>query len=147
MKKHIMIFLLILMVPLLAADKRHDALLDGTLGILASATATNGTDFDSVELPVNGFTVIGVTVMFARAAGSALTVDFIFDISYDGGTTWATFIGADVKIPTQTTPIAGTTVRAFYEIVVHGVTDFRVKSITNNDDVNNITEVNVVVSR
>ena len=155
MKKFIMILILILTVPLLATWNRSDALLDGTLGILATATATNGAEFDSKEIIVYDTPFIGVTAMYDRAAGSALTVDFVFEVCYDGGSDgpapatahWATFNGTDIKIATETAVVTGTTVRVFYEIAVYGASHFRVKSITNNDTANNITNVNVVVSK
>ena len=155
MKKLIIISILILTVPLLATYKRHDALTAGTLGVLATATATNGTDFTSVELPVHNTPFIGVTAMYNRAAGSALTVDFVFEGCYDGGTDtepvatahWATFKGTDIKIATQEAVVTGTTVRCLYEIRVAGISHFRWKSVKNNDTVNDITNVNVVVSR
>ena len=155
MKKLIIISILILAIPLLATWNRSDALLDGTLGILATATATNGAEFDSEEVIVYDVSAIGVTAMYNRAAGSALTVDFVFEVCYDGGSDgpapatahWATFIGTDIKIATETAAVTGTTVRVFYEIAVYGASHFRLKSITNNDTANNITAVNVVVSK
>ena len=155
MKKYILILIFILTVPLLATYKRHDALLDGTLGVLATATATNGAEFTSEEVIVYDTPVIGVTAIYSRAAGSALTVDFVFEVCYDGGSdgpplataTWATFNGTDIKIATETAAVTGTTVRVFYEMTVYGASHFRVKSITNNDTANNITAVNVVVSK
>ena len=155
MKKLIIISILILAIPLLATWNRSDAILDGTLGILATATATNGAEFTSEEVIVYDTPVIGVTAIYGRAAGSALTVDFVFEVCYDGGSGgpaptaahWATFNGTDIKIATETAAVTGTTVRVFYEIAVYGASHFRVKSITNNDTANNITAVNVVVSK
>ena len=155
MKKLIIISILILAIPLLATWNRSDALLDGTLGVLATATATNGAEFDSEEVIVYDTPFIGVTAMYNRAAGSALTVDFVFEVCYDGGSDgpaltaahWATFNGTDIKIATETAAVTGTTVRVFYEIAVYGASHFRWKSVKNNDTANNITAVNVVVSK
>ena len=155
MKKYIVVLMLILAVPLLASYRWHGALLDGTLGVVATDTATNGTDFDSKEMLVYDVPIIGVTVIFSRAAGSASTVDFAFEVCYDGGSNgppvtgahWATFKNTDIKVATNTVAVTGTTVRVFYEISVYGASHFRVKSIKNNDAVNNITAVNVVVSK
>jgi len=155
MKKFILISILILAVPLMATWSRSGALLDGTLGITATNTATNGAQFDSKEIIVYDTPFIGVTAIFTRAAGSALTVDFVFEVCYDGGNNgpapatahWATFKGTDTKIATQEAATTGTIVRCFYEIRVAGASHFRLKSVKNNDTVNDITNVNVVVSR
>ena len=155
MKKYIVVLMLILVVPLLASYRWHGALLDGTLGVVATDTATNGTDFDSKEMLVYDVSAIGVTFIFSRAAGSASTADCTFEVCYNGGSNgppvtgahWATFKNTDIKVATNTVAVTGTTVRVFYEISVYGASHFRVKSIKNNDAVNNITAVNVVVSK
>jgi hypothetical protein len=152
MKKHLLIFILLLAIPLLATYTKHDALLDGTLGVLATATATNGpaADFLSKHIGVANAAYIGVTVLFTPAAGSASTVDFVFEVSYDGGGSaghWATFAGAEIKVATNTPAAEGSIVRVFYEMAVYGASHFRLKSVKNNDAANDITAVNVVVSR
>ena len=155
MKRYLAILILILAVPLVASYRWHDALLDGTRGVLATDTATNVTDFTSKDMLVYDVPVIGVTVMFDRAAGSASTVDFVFEACYDGGSNgppvtgahWATFAGTDIKVATNTAVVTGSTVRVFYEVAVYGASHFRLKSVTNNDVANNITAVNVVVSK
>ena len=147
MKKHLIIFLLILAVPLMGTWRRSTALLDGTLGVAATATATNGTEFESANLIIYDVPYIGVTAIFTRAAGTALSVDFVFEVSFDNGTTWATFQGTDIEIATNTTAVTGTTVRCFYEFRVYGASHIRLRSVLNNDTVNAISAVQVVVSR
>lgn len=147
MKKLIVILMLMLVVPLMATYRRHTAFLDGTLGVGTSSTATNGSEFESANIKIHDVPFIGVTAIFTRAAGSTSTVEFIFDVSFDGGATWATFIGTDVEIATNTAVISGTTVRCFYEISVYGLSNIRLRSVKNNDSSNAISAVNVVLSR
>ena len=147
MKKYMIVFILILTIPLFATYRRHDTLLDGTLAVVATTTATNGSEFTSKDLITYDTPYIGVTAIFTRAAGSALTIDFTFEVSFDNGTTWATFKGVDVKVATNTAAVTGTTVRVFYEMAVYGASHIRLKSVKNNDTANNITAVNVIISR
>lgn len=155
MKKLIVILMLILVIPLMATYTRHDALLLTSVDILATGTATNEAEFTSKDLLVYNVPIIGVTAIFSRAAGSASNIDFVFEVCYDGGSNgppvsgahWATFVGAEINVATNTEVVTGTTVRVFYEISVYGASHFRLKSVKNNDGANDITGVNVVVSR
>ena len=110
-------------------------------------TKANGTDFTSVEVNVVNLPSQGaLTVTFARAAGSASTVDFYFEISTDGGSTWATFEGAQISIATNHAVISATTVRSALLVDLGGVSNIRLSKIVNGDGSNNITAANVSIS-
>ncbi len=147
MRNYFIVFILILAIPMLATYRRHTDILDGTLGVGTSTTATNGTDFTSANIKIHDVPFIGITAIFTRAAGSASLVTFLLEVSYDGGTTWATFKGTDITIATNTAAVTGNIVRCFYEVQVWGASNIRLKSIQNADGANAISAVNVVVSR
>ena len=130
------------------ADYRYSkAFLATAVGVNAGVTKANGTDFTSVEVNVVNLPSQGaLTVTFARAAGSASTVDFYFEISTDGGSTWATFEGAQISIATNHAVISATTVRSALLVDLGGVSNIRLSKIVNGDGSNNITAVNVSIS-
>ncbi len=142
---------LILMVVPMRADqeKSATAFLASGVNVNASTTAANGTDFTSVEIPVAeypSFAAYGVIqVEFARAAGSASTVDFKFQISMDNATTW-TWYNLEIDVPTNTTAVTGTTVRMAYPVQIHGVTNIRLAVIDNTDAANNVTACNAKIA-
>jgi hypothetical protein len=89
---------------------------------------------------------------FTRAAGSAtLTVDYYFQVSYDGGTTWADFhdpiADADyLSVIAGHAVISGTTVRVSRIIPLNGVSHIRFSKVINNDTANALTAVNATIS-
>lgn len=87
-----------------------------------------------------------VVVTFTRSAGSdTLTVDFDFQASYDGGTTWTT--AYFVRIDPKTNETADSNVVRYPELInPHGVTHLRLHRIDNNDDSNNLTACNAMIS-
>jgi len=131
-----------------AADYRWSQdFLAVAVNVAANTAATNGAEFTSVNINIANQAGTGaITVTFARAAGTAATVDFAFEISTDGGATYATFEGGTISVATQHAVISGTTVRVAYLVDLGGVSHIRLKSITNNDLANNITAANVKIS-
>lgn len=122
------------------------------ISMTASKTAVNGTDFTSKALPAQIEPWSLLTITFTRAAGSASTVTFTFQVSYDGGTTWANFIdpltGLETyfAIATNHAVISGTTVAVSKPIRLSGVTHIRLQSIVNADSSNALTLVNATLS-
>ena len=114
-----------------------------------SASVVNGTDFGSAAVRVSfiGQPSIGaLTVTFTRAAGSSTaTVDFYFQVSYDGGTTYSDYI-EPFSVETGHAAISGTTVRVTKPILLYGVSHIRLYKITNNDGSNALTVCNAAIS-
>lgn len=118
------------------------------VGTNTAATNGVGNDFLSNEVWVSrrGYaSVVLIVCEFTRAAGSASTVDFYFQVSYDDGTTWADY---DVtrEIATNTTVISGTTVRQAYRMGSEGISHWRLSQIDNNDASNALTACNASIS-
>ncbi|MCK4385375.1 MAG: hypothetical protein KAW52_03840 [candidate division Zixibacteria bacterium] len=150
--KLLILVVLLLMLPLSGSWSRSYTFLvdaDGDpapINLNAGLTATNGVEFDSEELNVKRRSPVAFTVTFTRAAGAADTVDFAFEASYDNGNSWATFDGVTISIATNHSVVSGTTVSVLKIIRVRGVSHVRLKSVKNNDGVNNLTAINVVLS-
>jgi hypothetical protein len=126
--------------------------LAAAIGVAKTVTKVNGTDFTSVQLPVQIEPASLLTVTFTRAAGSASLVTFVFQVSYDGGTTWSNFIDpltgleAYFSLATNHAVISGTTVRVSKPIGLYGVTHIRLASVANADASNDLTAVNASLS-
>jgi len=146
-KKLIFLAILLLCLTPLFSKLRTSAFLDTAINIAAGGTGTFTSNvLDVMWRTTDGRQVGGITVTFTRAAGAADTVDFTFDISYDGGTTWASFEGVTIQIATNHAVISGTTVRAYIEVNLYGISHIKLHSIKNNDGVNNITACNATLS-
>ena len=113
-----------------------------------NASATVAVASSSIWVSRPGFSgVVALICTFTRSAGSTSTLDFHFQASYDGGTTWADYSGITIEIPTNQDPYSGTTVIEIYERYVYGLTHLKLKDITNNDGANNVTACNVTLSQ
>jgi hypothetical protein len=155
--KKVLIFglVLIFLSTVLLADKKygHKAFLASAISVNATVTKVNVTDFTSLELTTMNPQVrdiAAIIVTFTRAAGTSSTVDFKFEASYDGGTTWALLFDATgektFSVATNTVVISGTTVAVLFQINTGGVTNLRLRSVYNSDATNNITAVNATLS-
>jgi hypothetical protein len=112
-----------------------------------TATKVNVTDFTSLAfvLPQDAEMAL-LLLTFTRAAGSAsLTLDYYFQVSGDGGTTWWDYI-EPLSIETGHAVITGTTVRVARQLSLAGFTNIRLASVVNNDTVNDLTAVNAGIS-
>lgn len=152
MKRKIILILVFLTVAsFLFAQRYRDLgdLLATSVNVGTSTTVTNAAaDFVSKELPVKepdyGSTAFFI-VTFTRSAGSTSTVDFEFEASHDGGTTWTTDAYVKLEVPTET--IASTNVvRDGYLVNVSGISHIRLSRIVNNDASNALTACNVSIS-
>lgn len=115
--------------------------LAAAVALNASATKVNVSDFTSLSLPCGAHAGL-LMLTFTRAAGSAsLTLDFYFQVSYDGGTTWADYI-EPISIETGHDVFSGTTVRVARSANVQGASHIRLAKVVNNDTGNNLTAVN-----
>ena len=155
MKRLFIIALVMLLALPLLADRTYTQAFTAAFSLAASGTATNGTEFTSAEVKVSeerGAKIALLTLTFTRAAGSAtLTVDYYFQVSYDGGTTWADFhdpiADADyLSVIAGHAVLSGTTVRVSRIIPLNGVSHIRFSKVINNDTVNNLTAVNAILS-
>jgi hypothetical protein len=110
------------------------------------ATLVNGTGFTSASVDIMNQSAQGVvTVTFTRAAGTASTMDFEFQVSYDGGTTWSTAYYAVIQVPTNETA-ATNAVRVTIPVDFWGVSHVRLYRIKNNDAANDTTACNARIS-
>ncbi len=151
MRKGIFIFIaLILFTTLLSGTYRYqrDFLATADAEVTTGDTEVNVTDFTSREIKISRVSdpeTVAITVTFARATGSAATVDFAFEASFDGGRTWATFEGVTIKVASNHSVISGTTVRVITLVNTPGVSHLRLKSIKNNDS-GSVTACNATLS-
>ncbi len=146
MKKIIAVLTLILLSGFLGAQNYHYKadFLSTPVSCALSTTLVNGVGFNSVEIRVSGTATPGigtVTVTFSRAAGSASTVDFEFQVSYDGGTTWTTKPYVTIMPETQYDAVSNV-VRYTRPVYLYGTSHWRLYRIVNNDGANNLTLCN-----
>lgn len=151
MRKLILTVLIFLIIGLFCFSwNGYEAFLEEAIDVGAGVKKINGTDFTSKEIILigKGANISGLTLVFTRAAGSALTIDFAFEVSTDGGITWATYGDNDgfIEIPTNEAPVEGNTVRIYWQVYLFGASNIRLKSIHNSDGANNVTAVNVCFS-
>ena len=156
MKKYFKPFLVLLLFAVLSLTPVNPQswaftadFLDTAENVGTNAVITNGVgnDFLSNEVWVSrrGYSsIVLITCEFTRAAGSASTVDFYFQVSYDDGTTWSDY--DLIEIATNTTVISGTTVRVSYPFNSQGASHWRLSSIDNNDVSNALTACNASIS-
>jgi hypothetical protein len=150
MKKLILFIAVLALVALPAAsDFNHNGKFVATdiATIAAGATAVNVSNFTASEIKVPMNQAL-VTIYFTITTGSAtLTVDFYFQVSYDGGTTWADYVEY-FSVESGHAAITGTTVRVAKPITLIGVSHIRLSKIVNNDVTSghDLTAVNAVIS-
>ena len=88
MKKVIILLgLLLVLSPLFGSSQ---AFLASVVNVNDNTTAVNGTDFTSTPVNLSGKpgTVL-LTVQFTPAAAASVSIDFLIQASYDGGTTYS----------------------------------------------------------
>ncbi len=156
MKRYILIFALILVIPMSGNVRKWDNFLldsngaDATIDIAASTTATNGTEFTSAEIAIEHSAKVVISLTFTRAAGSSSTVDVELEVSPDHKNSWSLYRGGSanpmIQTATNTPVISGTTVKMLYQINAVGISHFRIKDIENTDSSNAITAVQVQIS-
>ena len=142
---------LLVSLPASAKYTGYTAFLSTAVDILASATATNGSEFTSIEVqagvPSNDHSPVGlVTLEFTRSgAGSASTIEVHMQV-YNGAA-WTTADVYSMEVGTnEDNGGSGSTVRAGKFIYLYGVQRIRLYKIVNNDSGTNLTNVNVTIS-
>ena len=119
-----------------------------------SASVVNDTDFASGLVRISYIgrpATAALTVTFTRVTGSSLTVEFYFQVSYDGGTTWSDFhdpvSDADYfSVATNHAAVTGNVVRVTRVTNLSGISHIRLSKITNNDTAVALTACNATVS-
>jgi hypothetical protein len=119
-----------------------------------STTITNGTNFGSGAIRVSYLgrpSTVALTVTFTRVTGSASTVEFYFQVSYDNGTTYSDFhdpvSDADYfSVATNHAAVTGNVVRVTRITSLAGVSHIRLHKIVNNDSSVALTACNASVS-
>lgn len=146
-KKWLVILSVLLVIPLFADYTGHTDFLDTAISVNADTEKTIGDGIADHRIAVRDREVIGLTCIFTPAGTSTSTVDFYFQVSYDGGTTWAALDdGALFEIQTDVPAITGSIVRVYGPVNVRGASHIRWSKVDNNDAVNALTLVNVILS-
>jgi len=127
----------------------HIAFLTSGINVNLSTAAVNGTDFASepvwISRPGCG-NEVAITVTFTTdGSGTSSTVDFEFQASYDGGSSWTTAYHTILQVPTNETAVSNV-VRKVFLVNVHGLWGLRLYRINNTDAANNLTACNATVS-
>lgn len=131
--------------PLNAQNTMYEDFLVTAVDVTAGATVATASSSIWVSRP--GYSgVIALICTFTRAAGSTSTLDFYFQASHDGGTTWENYDDITIEIPTNQTVYSGNIVREVYLVYAYGLTHLRLRQIVNNDGANNVTACNVTLS-
>ena len=113
--------ILLLLSPLATSQSwkaSADAIASDIAEILTTATATNGTDFTAapfwISRGLDYGSVIGITITFTGDGSmDGKDVDFYFQLSFDGGTTYTTDDPIIVDCPSDETATATYVVRHF----------------------------------
>jgi hypothetical protein len=103
-----------------------------------STTVVNGTDFTSAHVsttyPIDTPKNVGLlTVTFTRTTGTTAEVDFEFQVSFDGGTTWCTEPYCVVSVATNAAAATSNVVRYAAPVYLYGISHLRLYRIVNND--------------
>jgi len=142
----VLIWILLLILPLAASHKKNVDFVTTGFDLAISGTKVIGdTGFTDNKVGVTDAPGGLITATFTRAAGSASTVVFYFQVSYDRGTTWADFIQT-VEVATNHSIISGTTVRVSEPVDLRGISHIRWSKAVNGDAANALTAVNVAIS-
>ena len=117
----------------------------------ASATAVNGTAFDTKEVNIKYPSYVNpvgaITVTFTTdGSGTSDEIDFEFQVSYDDATTWSTAYYVKISVATNKTADASDVVRVTKAVNFYGISHVRLYRIVNNDSANNLTDCNATIS-
>ncbi len=148
----LIVAILLLFMPLVADYDGNTPFLATAISVSANSVKTLGSGIASHSVPLGEQNKIGLTCIFTPAGTSSATVDFYFQVSYDGGDSWAaldnlaTSSGALAEIPTNFPAITGSVVSYYIQIGVKGASHIRWNKVDNNDTSNALSDVNVVMS-
>jgi len=120
-----------------------------TVDVSSGGTATDGTHFNSQDIRISwaGYgNVVAITISFTGDGSmDGSDVDFFFQVSYDGGTTWTTDAYVEVDVASDAAH-SSNVVRHTELVNVHGISHIRLYQIVNNDSTSGITACNAWVS-
>ena len=151
MLKRIFYCLLVILVaiPLWGTFNKSWDFLATAVDCGASTTLVNGVGFTSTQIEISrpqGMKDTGsLSVTFTRAAGSASTLDFEFQVSFDGGSSWSTAYYVRIRVATNETALTNV-VKVTKELNLHGISHIRLYRIVNNDGANAVTACNATLS-
>ena len=149
--------LLVMCAPFVGTQSYHtsEAFLDTAEDILAGATATNVTDFDSEEIIVSrlGYPSQATIIITFTGDGSmdGSDIDFFLQLGYlsdptDTSTiTWSTTSFLEIDCASDADH-SSNVVRHSELVQFPGAYALRVMKIVNNDSANNITAANATIS-
>jgi len=125
-------------------------MLPGEVDCGTSTTVVNGTDFTaasaSTTYPVDMPKDVGVlTVKFTRTTGTTAEVDFEFQASFDGGTTWTTAAYCTISVATNAAAVSDV-VRYSVPVYLYGISHLRLYRIVNNDGSTALTNCGAYLS-
>lgn len=150
MRKFAFILILLFSLAIVSVSdvQKQKYFLPEDIDIAKSDSAVNGTDFESWEAPLQSswLPVVGIVVIFTRDTGDADTLDVNFEVSYDNGTTWASYEDGKIQVPTNYSADGDGTVRYYQPLPVYGISHIRVSSIVNNWSGDEVADVNVSFS-
>ena len=135
-------------VMLFASHGGNTNFLSTVVSCAQSSTTTITTDTDGINvtalegLPNQGL----ITIIFTRdGAGTADEVDFEFQVSYDGGTTWTTAPYVTVSVATNARA-SSSIVRHSQAIHLYGASHIRASFVVNASATTNLTLCQAVFS-
>ena len=145
------VLLLVALAPYVGTQSYHTsaAFLTTAEDVNSGATATNGAEFTSTEIEVSrlGYPDKATITITFTGDGSmdGSDIDFFFQVSYDGGTTWSTTAFLEIDVASNTDH-SSNVVRHSELVQFPGISHIRLWKIVNNDAANNVTACNATIS-
>lgn len=112
-----------------------------------NTTAVNGTDFTSREINISDWWSQGsITVWFTPAVPAAVAVDFEFQVSSDGGTSWSSAYYVKISEDSNQTQDGSGVVRTTTEVNFFGISHIRLYRIVVGNGAGNCTVMNARIA-
>jgi len=150
-KTWLVILAILLVVPAFADYSGYETFIAADIASLAaSSTATNGSEFTAVAInctwpPQRASMTTALIVIDFTGDGSmdGADVDFYFQVSYDGGTTWTTDEVVIIDCPSDTDHSSNTVIHA--ELINIKWSHIRLWKVVNGDAANGLTLINAYI--
>jgi len=150
-KKWLVILAILLTVPMFMGWQGYETFIAADIASLAaSSTATNGSEFTSASItcgwpPERALVTTALIVIDFTGDGSmdGADVDFYFQVSYDGGTTWTTDEVVIIDCPSDTAHSSNTVIHA--ELINIKWSHIRLWKVVNGDAANGLTLINAYI--
>lgn len=157
MKKALVILALLLVIPVFADYSGYEIFIVDANGdaadiasLAASSTATNGSEFTAFAIdctwpPSRAAKTTALIVLDFTGDGSmdGSDIDFYFQVSYDGGTTWTTDEYVIIDVASDAAHSSNTVIHA--EIINAKFSHIRLWKVDNLDAANAITLINAYI--